>query len=84
MIILVSSVPMYGGFKGVRGHEKGTWSCLCQAPRGNVVRSIFPYIVFYGGGVESDAVEVGIILFAAGWILWSNKIFNRLPVFTLL
>jgi hypothetical protein len=40
---------------------------------------------FYGGGVESDAVEVGIILFAAEWIIWSNKIiFNRLPVFTLL
>jgi hypothetical protein len=42
MIILVSSVPMYGGFEVVLGHEKGTWSCLCQAPGGNVVKVNIP------------------------------------------
>jgi len=65
MMILVSSVPMYGGFEGVLGHKKGTWRCLCQAPDGNVVKVNIPCIVFDGGGVEGNAVEVGIILFAA-------------------
>jgi len=66
LIIPVSSVPMYGGLEGVLGHEKGTWSCLCQAPgQGNVVKVNIPCIVFDGGGIKSYAVEVGIILFAA-------------------
>ena len=35
MFILVASVPMYGGLRGVsRLGLKGSWSCLCQAPGG--------------------------------------------------
>ena len=42
MIILVSSVPMYGAFEGLLGHKERMLGCLYQVPVGNGVESIVP------------------------------------------